>query len=160
MTIFSNSDCYFSFHCVILNASFRTLNFFNSVLVSTNLCICECQIVKGDHTTSIVSLSLKNGSVGILQLESELTIFKSTTCKSLSEVEFSLNWCNSKVVELSISWHCNCCVQKTCLSIFCNIYSHNCVHWIVINVFISSSYFTYSVSVSTYSCIWDSIKLD
>ena len=160
MTIFSNSDCYFSFHCIILNTSFRALNFFNSVFVSTNLSICECQIVKGNHTTSIVSLRLKNSSVSIFQLESELTIFKSTTCKSLSEVEFSLNWCNSKVVELSICWHSNCSVQKTCLSIFCNIYSYHCIHCIVINVCICSSFFTYSVSVCTYSCIWDSIKLD
>ena len=160
MTIFSNSDCYFSFHWVILHTSFRTTNFFNSVLVSTNLCVCECQIVKGDHTTSVVSLSLKNSSVGIFQYEAEFTIFKGTTCKSFREVEFCLNWCNSKVVELSISWHSNCSVQKTCLSIFCDIYSHNCVHWIVINVCICSNFFTYSVSVSTYSRIWDSIKLD
>ena len=151
MTIFSNSNCYFSFHCVILNASFRTLNFFNSVLVSTNLRICECQIVKGDNTISVVSLSLKNSSVGIFQLESELTIFKRTTCKSFREVEFSLNWCNSKVIELSISWHCNGSVQKTCLSIFCDIYSHNCVHVVVVDVCICSSFFTYSVSVGTYS---------
>ena len=160
MTIFSNSNCYFSFHCVILHTSFRALNFFNSVLVSTNLCVCECQIVKSDNTISIVSLSLKNSSVGIFQYETKFTIFKNTTCKSFSEVKTSLNWCNSKVVELCIFWHCNFSSQDTRCSIFSNVNSYYCIHIIVINVGICSSYFTYCVSVRTFFIVRNSVELD
>ena len=160
MTIFSNSNCYFSFHCVILHTSFRTLNFFNSVLVSTNLCVCECQIVKGDHTISIVSLSLKNSSVGIFQYEAKFTIFKSTTCESFAEVETSLNWSYCKVVELCIFWHCNISSQDTRCSIFSNVNSYYCIHIIVIDVCICSSYFTYCVSVRTFFIVRNSVELD
>ena len=164
MTSLSNSDCYFSFHWVILHTSFWTTNFFNSVLVSTNLCICECQIVKGDHTASIVSLSLKNSSVGILQLESELTIFKSTTCKCFSEVKFSLNRSYNVVVKdfVICAWSktasttvFNICLQIT-RSILSNRNGHGYFHSIIIDILICicAFYFSDSVSISTYFIKW------
>ena len=117
MTIFSNSDCYCSFHWVIRHASFFVCwnNFFYSIMMDTNLSVCECQIVKGDHTTSIVWFRLKNSSVGIFQLESELTIFKSTTCKGFREVELSLNRSYNIVVEDFIIFTC---FESTCSTVF------------------------------------------
>ena len=105
MTLLRNSNGHFRLHCVVSHTSFFIFwdNFFNSVLVSTNLCICECQIIKGYNTCLSISLSLKNSSVGIFQLETEFTIFKSTTCKSFGEVEFSLNRSYNVVVEDLIS---------------------------------------------------------
>ena len=162
MTCFRYSHCHLCLHWIISHTSFFCFwdNFFYSVLVSTNLCICECQIVKGDHTTSIVSLSLKNSSVSIFQLETEFTIFKSTTCKSFAEVETSLNWCYCKVVEFCICRHCNSSTQETCSGIFSNFNFHFCVHSIVIDICIVTSFFTHSVSVFTYSVVFNRIKCD
>ena len=99
VTFFSNSDRYFSFHWVISHSCFRTLNFFYSILVSTNLCIVKSQIIKGYNTLFRIGLGLKNSSFWIFQLESELTSFQLTTCKCLSKVKLSFNWSYNVVVE-------------------------------------------------------------
>ena len=146
MTFFSNSDSYYCFHWVIRHASFFVCwnNFFYSIMMDTNFSFCECQIVKGDYATSIVSLRLKNSSVGIFQLETELTIFKGTTCKSFGEVKFRLNRGDNVVVEDFIFITClistfstvfNFCLQIT-RSILSNRDSHGHFHVIVVDILI------------------------
>ena len=111
-------------------------------MMDTNFSFCECQIVKGDHTTSIVSLSLKNRSVLIFQLETELTIFKCTTCKSFGEVEFCLNRGDNVVVKdfvirayfisaFSTVFHSRLQITRSILS---NRDSHGHFHVIVVNI--------------------------
>ena len=160
MAILSNSDGYCSFHWVISHASFFVCrnNFFYSVMMDTNFSFCECQIVKGDHTTSIVSLRLKNSSVLIFQLETELTIFKCTTCKSFGEVEFCLNRGDNVVVKdliiiayfiSTFSTVFNFSLQIT-RSILSNRDSHGHFHVIVVNICICAFFFSDSVCISTY----------
>ena len=162
MTCFSNSDSYCCFHWVIRHASFFVCwnNFFYSIMMDTNFSFCECQIVKGDHATSIVSLSLKNSSVLIFQLESELTIFKSTTCKSFREVKFSLNRSYNVVVKdfVICAWSktasttvFNICLQIS-RSILSNRNGHGYFHSIIVDILICicAFFFSDSVCISTY----------
>ncbi len=160
VTFFRNSNCYFSFHWVVSHSCFRTLDFFYSILVNTYLCIVKGQIIKGYNTLFSIGLGLKSLTICIFQYKCKFAFFQLTACKGFAEVETSLNWSYCKVVKLCICRHSNCSVQKTSLSVFCDVNSHNSVHWIIIDIRICSSFFTYSVSMCTCSSVRDCIELD
>ena len=162
MTFLSNSDCYFSFHWVVSHASFFIFwdNFFYSVLVSTNLSIIKGQIIKGYNTLFSIGLGLKSLTIWIFQYKAEFAFFQLTACKGFAEVETSLNWSYCKVVKLCIFRHCNLSSQDTRCSIFRNVNFYDCIHIIVVDVCICSSYFTYSISVWTFFIVRNRVELD
>ncbi len=128
--------------------------------MNTHLSIGKCQGIEFHFTISIVCLSLKGISFSIFQYEAKFTIFKFTSCKSFAEVKLSGYWSYCIVVEFSIFWHCNRCAQKTCSCIFRYINFYDCIHIIVVDVGICSSYFTYSVRMRTYFIVRNRVKLD
>ena len=162
MTFLSNSDCYFSFHCIVSHTSFFIFwdNFFYSVLVSTNLSIIKGQIIKGYNTLFSIGLGLKSLTICIFQYKCKLAFFQLTACKGFAEVETSLNWSYCKVVKLSIFRHCNISSQDTRCSIFRNVNCYDCIHIVVVDVCICSSYFTYSISVRTFFIVRNRVELD
>ena len=163
MTIFRYSNCNLCLHSVISHSCFWASDFFYCVLVSSNLSICKCQIVKGNNTIRFVLLRLNNVSRSIFKDKSKLTVFKGTSCKGFAEVKSSLNWSNYMVVEDSVI--CICCfttwwshfslnTQKTCCSIFRNGYFHADCHFIVVYIGNVSFHFFNSVVVDTFFIKW------
>ena len=128
------------------------MNTYFIVLVSKRI---EC-----NFTIGVISLRLKNRTVLIFQDEAELTSFEGTSCKSLTEVKLRCYWCYRIVVKFAISWHCDIGCQDTCCRILSDINSHSSVHCIVIDIGICSSFFTNCISMSSFCCIWNGVKLD
>ena len=62
MTLLSNSNGHFSFHCVVSHTSFFIFwdNFFYSIFVCTNLCVIKSQIIKGYNTCLSICLGLND----------------------------------------------------------------------------------------------------
>ena len=160
VTFFRNSNCYFSFHWVVSHSCFRTLDFFYSILVNTYLCIVKGQIIKGYNTLFSIGLGLKSLTICIFQYKCKFAFFQLTACKGFAEVETSLNWSYCKVVKLCIFRHSHLSSQDTRCSIFRNVNFYDCIHIIVVDVCICSSYFTYSISVRTFFIVRDRVKLD
>ena len=128
------------------------MNTYFLVLVSKRI---EC-----NFTIGIISLRLKNRTTFIFQDEAELTSFEGTSCKSLTKVELCSDWGYRIVVKFAISWHNNIGCQDTSCRILSDVNSHFCVHGIIVNVCICSSYFTNGISMSSFCCVGNRIKLD
>ena len=162
VTVLSNFNCHCSFHLIVSHSEFFVFrnHFFYSVSVCTNFSIVEWQFWEGYVTSSIIFNCFNDVTSSIFQYEAKFTSFKFTTCQFLSEVKLSYNWRNYIVVELCVFRHCNSSTQETCSSIFSNFNFHFCVHSIVIDVCIVTSFFTHSVSVFTFSTVFNSIKCD
>ena len=162
VTVLSNFNCHCSFHLIVSHSKFFVFrnNFFYSVSVCTNFSIVEWQFWEGYVTSSIIFNSFNKVTSSIFQYEAKFTSFKLATSQFLSEVKLSYNWRNHIVVELCIFRHCNSSTQEACSGIFSNFDFHFCVHSIVIDVCIVTSFFTHSVSVFTFSAVFNRIKCD
>ena len=162
MTVLSNFNCNSSFHLIISHTKLFVGwdNFFYCISVSTYFSVVEWQVREWNITSSIILNCFNYCTCRIFQYEAEFTCFKFTTCQFLSKVKLSHNWSNNIVVELSVFRHCNSSTQETCSGIFSNFNFHYCVHSIVIDICIVTSFFTHSVSVFTFSAVFNSIKSD
>ena len=160
MTIFRYSHCNLCLHWVICHSCFWASDFFYCILVNTYFLVLVSERIEWNFTIGTISLRLKNRTILIFQDEAELTIFKGTSCKSLTKVELCSDWGYCIVVKFAISWHCDIGCQDTSCCVFCDVNCHFGVHSIVVNICICSGYFTNSVSMSSFCCVWDRIKLD
>ena len=118
-----------------------------------NFIVLICKRIEGYFTIGVISLRLKNRTILIFQDEAELTSFKGTSCKSLTEVKLCSDRSYRIVVKFAISWHCDIGCQDTCCRILSDINSHFCVHGIIINVCICSGYFANCISMSSFCCV-------
>ena len=159
MTFFRNFYSNGSFHSIVYHASFFSCrdNFFNSISMSTNFSVVECDFCESYSSIGFVSYSLNFFTIRIFKHEVKFAIFKLTSSQFLSEVKFNFNRSYNIVVEDLIISTCakstfstvfNSCLQFT-FRILSYSNCHGNSHCVVVNVCIRTLLFSDLVFIST-----------
>ena len=139
--VFSNLNCDFRSHTIIINVCICSSYFTNGVSIGSFFVIWNG--IKLDISMNIILLRLNNSAI-FKQFKGKGISFKRFSFQFLSEIELGTCrcWCEG-IIELGINWKgFGCCKSMTCFRYsHCNL----CLHWIISHSCFWTSDFFYSV---------------
>ena len=144
--IFSNLNCDFRSHTIIINVCICSSYFTNGVSMGSFFVIWNG--IKLDVSINVILLRLNDSAI-FKQFKGKGICFKRFSFQFLSEIELGTCrcWCEG-VIEFGISWK-NFRGSKS-MSIFRNGHCHFCLHWVISHSCFWTSHFFYRVLMDTY----------